>query len=171
MTKINLAIKDDVAFAKAIASGTTQIKSGKKNFWNAALYALAHYDVHGDHGKINLVLNGLKNVGVGAGAFRQWVEMYSDQVYSNELKKFVRDVTSERTTRASFEAASKENFWVGVAKADESALEFGADDFTKELSKLLNRFGKRKAKDNDATETLEFFKRQLKAKAPAVVLS
>jgi len=171
MTKqIKLRIKSDSQFQSVGTQGVKRLKNGKKDLWDASLYALNHYEQHGDHGKINQVLSWLLDAGVGAHKYRQWVEMYSDQVYSNEDKKFVRDVENKRDDRANTVAASLENYWVGVARQEEDALEFGTEDIAKDLARVLNKYSKRTALNNDAKEMLDFMKRQLGAKVPSVDL-
>tara|TARA_R100000995_G_scaffold74236_1_gene43201 strand:- start:882 stop:1403 length:522 start_codon:yes stop_codon:yes gene_type:complete len=168
---LKLAIKNDEQFVKAGKTGVSQFKSGKRNLWNVALYALAHYAKCGDHSKINQALTWHIDAGVGATYFRVWVETYSDQVYDREQKKFVRDEENKRADRANVEEASMENYWIGVARKDQDDLEYDATMLNKELHKIVTKFGKRKAKDASAGETLEYWKRQLNAKAPEVTLN
>ena len=168
---LKLIIKNDKDFYKAGKTGVTQLKSGKKNLWNASLYALAHYAKCGDHSKLNDSLNFHLDAGVGAHQLKIWIETFSDQIYDREQKKFVRDEENKDPKFANVEAASMENYWIGVQRQDQDALEFNSDTLNKELNKVLGKFSKRKAVDASATETLEYWKRLVNAKDPSIKLT
>jgi len=161
-------------FKKALELGCKQIMSGKKNIWSAAQFAIAHYSEHGDHGPLNDILDALRNkVGLGASAYVKWVEKYSDQVFNQTEAKLVRDLGSNASERADVTGACAENFWDNIKTEQEAEL-FGADEFYKDVFKLVKRYqneDKKTANDDDATAAVSEMLSHLTAKAPGVVLA
>ena len=174
MAKISVKIKSLDQFRKVLVLGAKQMVQGKNNIWEAAKFAIAHYNKCGDHGPLNEVMSTLRTmVALGAIAFQKWVEKYTDQVWDKEIGKFVRSADAVGKPTVNLEAAFSENFWNRVQMEQEAAL-FGSDEFYGEVLKVVKRFqnaDRKKANDIAATKAVDGMFNHIRAKAPSVVLA
>ena len=161
-------LKNVSEFNKVLATGVKQIASGKNNIWIASCFAIQHYNDHGDHGCLNQVLEALRSKArIGLAMFVAWVELFTDQKYCHEVKKFVRDINTTKSSRANVEEAIKNCFWDKVEKQTEIK-EFDSDDFYKAIMKVINFYSnvdKTKGDEHANAEVVQL-KSVVESKAP-----
>jgi len=141
-------------FTKLLKTGTGQLTNGKVNIFKCACFAINHLDKHGDHGPLNQVLQALLTAKIGGQYYRQWVEAYTDQRWSSEEKKFVKDPSIK--TGVDVANAVKNNFFDGMAKDSEIKV-YVTDDVLKAINSVVARFSnseKFEAKNSNALKTV-----------------
>lgn len=141
-------------FTKLLKTAIGQLTNGKANIFKCACFAIQHYAKHGDHGCLNQVLQALLTAKIGGQYYRQWVEAYTDQRWSSEEKKFVKDHSIK--TGVDVANAIKNNFFDGMAKDSEIKV-YVTDDVLKAINNVVARFSnseKFEAKNSNALKTV-----------------
>lgn len=146
-------LKNQAAFDKKLATAEKQVNSARKNYWEAAQFALSHYAKCGDTGPINRQFQSMSRVGkvVKGTGFGDWVVLYSDLEYDLEAKVFVK--TSKGEPQVNLAEALKHEFWELNKTVEEELAEATAQAMKEALFAIVNKFtNEKKYKQVDTTE-------------------